>query len=139
MTEFIDGTVIAQMAVPDMRLPIQYALTRPERLRAMTKRIDFSSLEELSLRKPDTTKFPCLELARVSLRKGGTCPAVLNAADEEAVRSYLEGRIKFSAIPGITEKVLSRHKPAAEKTLSIADILDAEKWAREEARSLCCH
>jgi 1-deoxy-D-xylulose-5-phosphate reductoisomerase len=139
MVEFIDGSVLAQLGVPDMRLPIQYALTYPARSRAGVPRLDFSAVKSLSFRKPDIGKFPCLGLAREALKKGGTHPAVLNAADEEAVRCYLNGDIDFTAIPKMIEKVLARHRRQSKKALSLEDILEAESWAKEEARSLCCH
>lgn len=139
MVEFADGSVLAQLGLPDMRLPIQYALTYPERVAGAVKRLDFSEVKSLSFREPDTVKFPCLALAREALKKGGTYPAVLNAADEEAVRRYLAGDIPFTAIPKAIEKVLRRHRGAAKSGMSLKEILDAEKWAKEEARSICCH
>jgi len=137
MVEMSDGAVLAQMALPDMRLPIQYALTYPGRSDAIVKRVDFAKVASLTFRKPDTDKFPCLELARDAARAGGTAPAVLCAADEEAVKCYLEGNIKFSGISETIEKVLSRHKNNRRKALSIGGILDADGWAREEVRSFC--
>jgi 1-deoxy-D-xylulose-5-phosphate reductoisomerase len=139
MVEFSDGAVLAQMALPDMRLPIQYAFTYPSRGRACIKSVDFLKLKKLSFEKPDNKKFPCLELARECARQGGTSPAVLCAADEEVVCKFLSGFIKFSDIPKVIEKVLSRHKNTKRTALSIGDILAAGQWAREEARSICCH
>lgn len=136
MIELMDGTVFAQISLPDMRLPIQYAITYPERLRTKVGFLDFSKIKNLSFRKPDLDKFPCLRLAREALKDDGTYPAVLNAADEEAVRSYLKGKIKFSRIPAVIEKVLERHKRAVKKP-SIGDIIGAESWAREETAKLC--
>jgi 1-deoxy-D-xylulose-5-phosphate reductoisomerase len=136
MIELIDGTVFAQISLPDMRLPIQYAITYPARLRSKVESLDFSKIKNLSFRKPDTDKFPCLKLAREALKKSGTYPAVLNAADEEAVKSYLGGRIKFSRIPAVIEKVLEHHKRSI-KEPSIGDIMGAESWAREEIVKLC--
>jgi 1-deoxy-D-xylulose-5-phosphate reductoisomerase len=138
MVEFSDGAVLAQLAVPDMRLPIQYALTYPARAKACVRRVDFTKLGSLTFRAPDVRKFPCLGLARQAARSGGTAPAVLCAADEEAVKCYLEGNIKFSGIPKTIEKVLSRHRNV-KGGMSVNDILDADAWAREEARSFCCH
>jgi 1-deoxy-D-xylulose-5-phosphate reductoisomerase len=139
MVEFSDGAVIAQLAVPDMRIPIQYALTYPARENAFSKSIDFANTERLTFRPPDTGKFPCLELARRAARSGGTASAVLCAADEEAVRSYLSGDIRFSDIPRVIEKVLSRHKNYTKRNILLVDILNAGAWAKEEARSICCH
>ncbi|MCX5667346.1 MAG: 1-deoxy-D-xylulose-5-phosphate reductoisomerase [Candidatus Omnitrophica bacterium] len=136
MIELIDGTVFAQISLPDMRLPIQYAITYPARFCTEVEFLNFSKIKHLSFRKPDLTKFPCLRLAREALKKGGTYPAVLNAADEEAVKSYLGGKIKFSRIPIVIEKVLEHHKRSI-KEPSIGDIMEAESWAREETVKLC--
>lgn len=139
MVELLDGTVFAQLGVPDMRLPIQYALTYPSRFRGISPRIDFIAANKLTFLKPDTNKFPCLCLARAAIEKKGTDAAVLNAADEEVVKCYLEGSIPFSSIPKIIEKVLGHHRPFGKSDVSIKDVLAAECWAREEARSFCCH
>jgi 1-deoxy-D-xylulose-5-phosphate reductoisomerase len=136
MVELADGTVFAQLGAPDMRLPIQYALTYPARFAGAAGKVNFSGLN-LSFKRPDPGKFPCLALAREALKKGGTYPAVLNASDEEAVRFYLEGRIKFSRIPYIIEKVIGRHKDIARGEPSLGDICNAERWAREETAKLC--
>lgn len=136
MIELIDGTVFAQMSLPDMRLPIQYAVTYPERLRTEVGFLNFSKVKNLSFKKPDPDKFPSLRLAREALKKGGTYPAVLNAADEETVRNYLQGKIKFSRIPAVIEKVLEHHKRVVTEP-SIGDIMRAESWAREETVKLC--
>jgi 1-deoxy-D-xylulose-5-phosphate reductoisomerase len=138
MVEFSDGAVLAQMAVPDMRLPIQYALTYPGRVKAPVKHVDFAAIAKLTFRQPDSKKFPCLGLARQAARAGGTAPAVLCAADEEAVKCYLGGNIKFTDISKIIEKVLARHNNTKD-ALTAGDIVDADAWAREEARSLCYH
>lgn len=139
MVEFIDGAVLAQLAIPDMRIPIQYALTYPDRLEGSSRSVDFLKTNRLSFLKPDTNKFPSLDLARAAARSGGTSPAVLCAADEEAVQCYLDGRIRFSDIPKVIEKVLSRHKNISGQNPSLRDILDAVEWAKEEARAICCH
>ena len=138
MVEFVDGSVLAQLGTPNMRLPIQYALTYPRRLTSTVEKTDFPKIGRLTFREADTKKFPCLELARRASRSGGTSPAALCAADEEAVAAYLDGHIRFSAIPKIIEKVLSRHKSIA-GTPSLNEVLYTEAWAREEARSICCH
>lgn len=139
MVEFVDGSVIAQLGVPDMRAPIQYALTYPVRARGIVKNVDFAGMGKLSFFKADTGKFPCLGLARRAAEDGLTFPAVLCAADEETVKFYLEGKIKFSDIPRIIEKVLSRNKNTKKEPLIISDIIEADGWARREARALCCH
>ena len=136
MVELVDGTVLAQLARPDMRLPIQYALTYPARAEGVFGRIDFSKIGKLSFRKPDAVKFPCLRLAREALRSGGTHPAALAAADEEAVGSFLAGRIRFSEIPKVIEKVLMRHRGSSGKP-TLGGILEADARSREEARKIC--
>lgn len=137
MVEFVDGSVMAQMGVPDMRIPIQYALTYPGRVKCPAGSVDFIRTANLSFRKPDNNKFPCLDMARQAARSGGTAPAVLCAADEEAVKWYLEGRIKFSDIPKVIGKVMAKNKTKTD--LTIGGILDAVLWAKEEMRSICCH
>ncbi|MBN2453774.1 MAG: 1-deoxy-D-xylulose-5-phosphate reductoisomerase [Candidatus Omnitrophica bacterium] len=136
MVEFSDASVIAQLAVPDMRLPIEYALTFPGRSKAIVRKVDFSKAGALTFRKPDVKKFPCLRLAREAAASGGTALAVLCAADEGAVKHFLERRIKFSDIPGVIEKVMSRHKNAR-KEISVEDVLNADSWAKEETDILC--
>lgn len=138
MVEFTDAAIIAQLGVPDMRLPIEYALTFPSRSKAIVKRVDFSRISSLTFRKPDINKFPCLGLARQAAKSGGLKPAVLCASDEEAVNNFLEGNINFSDIPKIIEKVLSRHKGAG-KGFAARDVLDAYSWAKEETKILCSH
>jgi len=129
MVEFVDGSVKAQLAVPDMRIPIQYALTYPQRRRSDFGRLDFSKLRELNFFPPDFRKFPCLKLAMEALKEGGTAPAVLNASNEVAVILFLERKIKFSDIPRIIEEALSRHRVQSKPT--IEDIIAADRWTRE--------
>ncbi len=138
MVEFKDAAIIAQLGVPDMRLPIEYALTFPHRADAIVKRVDFVKVGSLTFRKPDLKKFPCLGLARAAACADGLAPAVLCASDEEAVKSYLDGEIKFSDIPRIIEKVLTLHKNVR-GSFSINDVLGADAWAREETKRLCYH
>ncbi len=139
MVEFSDGSVLAHLAVPDMRIPIQFALTYPARMPVLQQGLEFEKIKALSFRAPDTDKFPCLELARHASRKGGTYPAVLCAADEEAVKCYLDGEIRFTEISKTIDKVISRHRDFKRTAISLADVLDAGEWAKEEARSICCH
>ncbi|MFA6141827.1 MAG: 1-deoxy-D-xylulose-5-phosphate reductoisomerase [Candidatus Omnitrophota bacterium] len=139
MVEFKDGAILAQLGIPDMRIPIQYALTYPKRQSNALARVDFSGLGTLSFKKPDCNKFPSLNLARKAARSGGTAPAVLCAADEEAVTYFLNGRIKLTDIPKVVEKVLSRHANMEDKLLSLDGVIAAQLWAREEARLICCH
>ena len=137
MIELMDGTFFAELSIPDMRLPIQYAMTYPDRFKMMLKSLDLSAVKNLSFEKPDLDKFPCLGLARLAIKKGGVYPAILNAADEEAVKKYLDGSIKFSRIPYIIEKTLNGYKGSGKQGLLLNDVLDAECWAREEALRLC--
>ena len=132
MVGFRDGSIIAQLGVTDMRLPIQYALTYPKRVESGLKELDFFALGQLTFRKPDLKKFPALALAFYTVEKGGTLPSVLNAADEEAVEAFLNGRLKFSGIYRVVEKVVGDHKVVLNPDLQ--DILAADVWAREKAR-----
>lgn len=140
MVEFSDGAVLAQMAVPDMRLPIEYALTYPERKSCIVKRLDFSALGELTFTRPDYEKFPCLALARKAAIRSGVYPAILCATDEEVVNHYLAGGIKFTDIPKIINEVMNKYKETRRRRkIAISDILRAQNWARCETRALCCH
>lgn len=131
LVEFVDGTMLAHLGTPDMRLPIQYALTYPERLPNPLKRLDLVKIKKLTFQKPDTKRFPCLKLAYKAARIGGTAPAVLNAANEIAVSLFLKRKVGFMEIPKMIEKVLKRHKPIKNPTLS--EVLKVDAWAREEA------
>lgn len=130
MVEFIDGSVIAQLGITDMRLPIQYALTYPKRVKTDLPGLDFNTLGKLHFARPDLKKFPSLALAFHAARQSGTLPAVLNAADEEAVGAFLNGKIKFSRIFKVVEKIVLKHKISKSPTL--ADILAADQRARSE-------
>jgi 1-deoxy-D-xylulose-5-phosphate reductoisomerase len=131
MVEFVDGTVLAQLGVTDMRLPIQYALSHPERWEAAIPGLDFSKGLRLDFDVPDHGRFPCLPLAYRALERGGSMPAVLNAANEEAVAAFLAGRIPFTAIPESIDEVMGSHPAAALGGLD--DVLDADAWARRRA------
>ncbi len=109
MVQFIDGSVIAHLGHPDMRVPIQYALTHPVKWPLNTKRLDFTELGRLDFEKPDLNTFPCLSLAYTAGECGGTMPAVMNAANEVAVSAFLGGKIGFTAIPKLIEKAMARH------------------------------
>jgi len=130
IVEFIDGSMIAQLSIPDMKGPIAYAMAWPERLNNVLKHCDLVQMGPLFFEEPDTKRFPCLRLAYEALKAGGTATAVLNAANEMAVDAFLNGDITFVQIPVIIEKVLSAHssKPA----LSIEVVLEADRWAREK-------
>jgi 1-deoxy-D-xylulose-5-phosphate reductoisomerase len=130
MVEFIDGVIMAQLSITDMRIPIQYALSYPERLASPIKGVNFVALKALHFEKPDMQKFPCLRLAYEAARILGTMPAVLNATNEVAVAEFLKRRIKFSAIPYLIERVMRRHRTTLCPTLD--DILNADTWARQE-------
>ncbi|OGO07537.1 MAG: 1-deoxy-D-xylulose-5-phosphate reductoisomerase [Chloroflexi bacterium RBG_13_57_8] len=132
MVEFVDGAVKAQLSCPDMRLPIQYALTYPERLenRALPA-LDWANFKDLTFEPPDAERFPCLALAIAAGKAGGTKPAVLCGADETAVGLFLEGRVKFTDIPRLISGVLAQHKNKPHPSLD--DILKADRWAREKA------
>ncbi|MBI4309825.1 MAG: hypothetical protein HY591_05790 [Candidatus Omnitrophica bacterium] len=134
MVEFADGAILAQMGVTDMRLPIQYALTYPERLPTGLKALDLTQLKRLNFAAPDARKFPALGLALEAARQGGSAPCALNAADEEAVEAFLKGGLKFTAIYKVVEKVIVRHRII--KQPSLDDVLATDGWAREEARAV---
>jgi len=134
MVEFNDGSIIAQLGKADMRLPIQYALTYPDRLVANYPRMDFKSLSALTFAAPDTVTFPALELAFHVGRKGGTLPCVFNAANEEAVAAFLEGNIRFLDIVTVIHSVLQQHNVV--QTPNLKDIFDADNWARIEAHEI---
>jgi len=134
MAEFHDGSIIAQLGIADMRLPIQYALTYPQRLKSGLGGVDFFKLGQLTFQKPDLNKFPALSLAIYAGRHGGTLPSVLNAADEEAVEAFLSQKISFSNIYKIVANVVRRHRSIKKPTLK--SIMAADTWAREEAKRL---
>jgi 1-deoxy-D-xylulose-5-phosphate reductoisomerase len=135
MVEFEDGSVKAQLSYPDMRLPIQYALSYPDRLpNPQLPRLDWDELEQLTFAPPDFDRFPCLRLAIEAGRRGGTYPAVLCAADEVAVEFFLAGRIRFTDIPALIERTLERHQPISLPGLE--EIWAADACAREEMLKL---
>ncbi len=134
MVEFVDGSLLAQLAVSDMRLPIQYALTYPCRLPTSVPRLDLSQIGALHMEPVDSEKFPCLELAYSAAKVGGTLPTVLSSADEVVVQSFLNRQIGFMDIPNYLEEVMTRHDVIFQPTLD--DILAADRWARSIAREL---
>jgi len=135
MVEFADGSVKAQLSRPDMRLPIQYALTFPDRsFNASLPRLDWSDFKDLTFEPPDVERFPCLGLAIGAGRAGGTVPAVLCAADETAVELFLAGRIGFVDIPRLVERTLEKHSGVSDPSLD--DILAAADWARRAVQEL---
>jgi len=135
MVEFVDGTVNAGLFSPDMRFPIIKALAYPEALENDFPKIDFSVIKNLSFSEPDGNKFPALKLAFDVLYEGGTLPAVLNGANEAAVKLFLGEKIKFTGIVDIIKKVIGKHKKINDPSLE--DIIDSEKWAMEEVLVSC--
>jgi 1-deoxy-D-xylulose-5-phosphate reductoisomerase len=134
MVEFIDGTIIAQMSVPDMKGPISYALSYPERFGDVLPSLDFSKIRELTFEEIDWDKYRCLALAYEALQKGGTMPAVLSAANEVAVEAFLNKKILFTDIPEIVFNTMSEHKFSEGKT--IKDIIEVSNWARKKAEEI---
>jgi len=133
LVEFVDGSVVAQMSPPDMRLPIQYALSYPRRLPGPARRLDFSQAFALEFEPPDEDRFPALRLGHAAAARGGTAGAVLNAANEEAVGRFLAGSLRFTDIAAACGRALDAHPFQADPTLD--DVLRLDAWAREEVRS----
>lgn len=131
MVEFVDGSVKAQLGYPDMRIPIQFALTFPGRLPLEIASLDFKQVHTLTFEEPDLQKFPCLTIAREAIRSGGSCPAVMNAANEAAVSRFVKGELTFTDIPVIIEKTIQAHHPVQEFTLD--QILEIHHWATDYA------
>jgi 1-deoxy-D-xylulose-5-phosphate reductoisomerase len=134
MVEYVDGSILAQLGMTDMYLPIQNVLFYPERVANAHPSLDFPSLGMLSFEPPDAATFPCLRLAREAAEAGGTCPAVLNAANEVAVERFLAGEMGFLRIPAVVEDALEAHERVAARCL--ADIMSADEWARAHARKV---
>ena len=130
LVEYRDGSVIAQMGVPDMRIPIAYALSHPNRLPRSEKKLDLRKVGTLTFLDSDPIRFPALRLAYAAAKTGGTMPAVLNGANEMAVTAFIEEKIRFNKIVSVVEEVLSRHRGLADP--GIDAILAADRWAREE-------
>lgn len=135
MVQFIDGTILAQIGEHDMRIPIQYALFYPNRTVNSFPRLDLTKIGQLTFKKVNFDKFPCIKLAYKALELGGTMPAVLNGANEIAVNAFLNNKINFLAIPIIIKNTMKEHKPKYNP--NIDDILDADYWAREKALNFC--
>ncbi len=134
MVSYKDGSVIAQLGVPDMKGAISYALSYPERLSINQPAPDFTSIGSLVFREPDLEKFPCLALAFKACNTGGTLPAVLNAANEVAVQAFLNNNLSFIEIPKIIDHTMTLHK--IDKSPTLSDIMKADMWARQEAEKL---
>lgn len=134
MVEYVDGCVMAQLGTPDMKAPIAYALSYPERVTTGIKPLDLTECSGLTFHKPDLERFPCLGLAYRALADGESMPAVMNAANEIAVEAFLQGRIGFTGIARLIEKVMDSHRP--HDLGSIADVLEVDVWSRTITREL---
>ncbi|HRI04574.1 MAG TPA: 1-deoxy-D-xylulose-5-phosphate reductoisomerase [Pyrinomonadaceae bacterium] len=134
MVELVDGSIIAQMGVTDMKHAIQYALTYPDRRENCLPGLDLSQLSRLDFEEPDMTRFPCLALAYDALKQGGTMPAALNAANETSVQAFLDGRIKLSEIAQINSGVMQAH--TSEPVADLETVLKVDAWARNTADQL---
>lgn len=131
MVEFNDGALLAQISMPDMRGPIAYALSYPQRLDDTIPRLELAAVEKLTFYRPDTDNFPCLGFAYEALKEGGTMPAVLNAVNEMTVSAFLERTINFDAIPVIIKEIMNSHQTRNAAGLDV--IIEADRWAREKA------
>ena len=134
LVEFVDGSVLAQLGWPDMRLPIAYALTYPRRLPLNSEPLDLEKVAQLTFERPDFKRFPALRLGYEAAKSGGTMPAVLNAANEVAVAAFLAGRLPFPGIPRVVEETMAKHTPAPLENLD--QVLAVNNWAREYAQNL---
>jgi 1-deoxy-D-xylulose-5-phosphate reductoisomerase len=134
MVEFVDGSIKAQLGLPDMKLPIQYALSYPERWPMNGARVDFPALRSMTFFEPDRAKFRCLDLAYDALSLGGTAPTILNAANEMAVSAFLQHRVSFEKIPVVIERALSMHKTCPRPDLQ--DIIEADRQVRAFVETL---
>jgi 1-deoxy-D-xylulose-5-phosphate reductoisomerase len=134
MVEYIDGSIVAQMGIADMRIPISYALSFPHRLPLNLSPLDLSQIGGLTFFPPDQERFPCLRLAYRSIEIGETMPAILNAANEIAVNAFLEGSLKFTDVPILLQRVMEEHEVKSVHT--IEDILRADQWARERSKAI---
>jgi 1-deoxy-D-xylulose-5-phosphate reductoisomerase len=130
MVEFRDGSVLAQLGAPDMRTPIQYAITYPQRVAGLAKPLTWNAARRLNFEPPDPERFPALRLGHEAAARGGTCGAVLNAANEAAVERFRAGEIQFGQIAELAGRILRQHRGMAQPTL--ADLMTADAWARQE-------
>ena len=134
MIELTDSSVLAQLGWPDMKLPIMYCMSWPSRLETPWRRLDLTEVGQLSFRAPDPAKYPCMSLAYEAGRAGGTMPAVMNAANEEAVAQFLEERIHFLDIPVVIEAACEQHKSDLMAQPQLDDVLSVDQWARQSVR-----
>jgi len=135
LVEFCDGSVVAQLGTPDMKTPIQYALTWPQRVPGLAARLSWNQVRTLRFEPPDTERFPALALGYEAARRGGSSGAVLNAANEAAVELFRRGEISFGEITALTRAVFERHQPVAVKSLE--QLLELDAWARREVHACC--
>jgi 1-deoxy-D-xylulose-5-phosphate reductoisomerase len=133
LVEFVDGSIVAQLSPPDMRLPIQYALSYPRRTPGPARRLDIAQAFSLDFEPPDPVRFPALRLGHEAAARGGTAGAVLNAANEEAVGRFLAGSLRFTDIAEVCDRVLDAHPFRADPALD--DVLELDAWARQEVRA----
>jgi len=133
MVEYVDSSVIAELGVPDMKVPIQYALSYPERIKADYEKLRLSEIKNLSFEEPDLERFPCLKLAYDALEAGGTMPAVMNGANEVLVEAYLQEEITFYDIPKYIELAMKAHEPFDYTTME--EILEVDRWVRDYVRN----
>jgi 1-deoxy-D-xylulose-5-phosphate reductoisomerase len=134
MIEFVDTSIIAQLGIPDMRVPIAYALTYPDRIECKYPSLDLAKIKQLTFEEPDYEKFPCIKLAQEALEVGHSMPAVLNAANEVAVQAFLDEKIPFKDISEIIRMAMNNHK--SHNIDSLEDVLLADHWARTEVKKL---
>jgi 1-deoxy-D-xylulose-5-phosphate reductoisomerase len=134
LVELADSSVLAQLGWPDMKLPILYCLSWPERLATPWRRLDLTEVGSLTFRAPDPARYPCMELAYAAGRAGGTMPAVLNAANEQAVALFLEEQVHFLDIPRLIERACDRHRADLMAAPSLDDVLAVDAWARRAVR-----
>ncbi len=137
--EFRDGSVLAQLSGPDMKLPIQYALTWPERVQSLVRPLDLFKLGSLEFFQPDFRRFPCLRLAYEAGRLGGSYPAVLNAANEVGVERFISGGALFTDIPAIVEETLALHHQVGRRAPTLAEAVETDQWARTKAAEIAVH
>jgi len=134
MIEYADGSIMAQLGIPDMHTPIQYALAYPGRPESGRGRLDFLQCGPLTFERPDTDRFPCLRLAFEAASRGGLLPAVMNGANEEAVSAFLNGGISFAQISELIENTMGSYNYMEQRQFSLSDVFEADKWARDRVQ-----
>jgi 1-deoxy-D-xylulose-5-phosphate reductoisomerase len=134
IVEFHDRSCIAQLSVPDMKGPIAYALTYPQRLENVIEGLSLHEIGSLTFQKPENKNFPCLSYAYRALEAGGTMPSVMNAANEVAVLAFLRGMIRFTEIPAVIRKTMDKHAVMPDTELEV--VIEADRWARDKAHEV---